>query len=142
MTPMMLLPFTSGLAVVGVALGFGMSAVLGFLLVYNVGHVALRWWALQAGWTYGARVAVALHQPLLQRATAWSGPAMALAVGAALPLAARALATPFAGWARSVLLAAALVGFGLLWLSRGRLTGLRFGLALLALAALVGWLWR
>src|SRR5204863_1435496 len=28
------LPFTSGLAVVGVALGFGMSAVLGFLLVY------------------------------------------------------------------------------------------------------------
>ncbi len=136
------LPFTSGLAVVGVALGFGMSAVLGFLLVYNVGHVALRWWALQAGWTYGARVAVALHQPLLQRATAWSGPAMALAVGAALPLAARALATPFAGWARSVLLAAALVGFGLLWLSRGRLTGLRFGLALLALAALVGWLWR
>ena len=40
------------------------------------------------------------------------------------------------------MLAAALVGFVLLWLSRGRLTGLRFGLALLALAALVGWLWR
>src|SRR3989442_8444144 len=104
------LPFTSGLAVVGVALGFGMSAVLGFLLVYNVGHVALRWWALQAGWTYGARVALALHQPLLQRATAWSGPAMALPVGAPLPPPGPALATPFAGWARSVLLAAPLLG--------------------------------
>ena len=136
------LPFTSGLALVGVALGLGLPAILGFLVVYNVGHVALRWWALRAGWTHGARVALALHQPLLQRAAAWSGPAMGLAVGAALPLAAPYLAGGFAAWARASLVATALAGFVVLWLCRGRLTGLRFGLALLALAALVGSLWR
>src|SRR2546422_1527417 len=81
-----------------------MDAVLGFLVVYNVGHVALRWWALRAGWTHGVRVAVALHQPFLQRAAAWSGPAMALVIGAALPLSAAYLAGPFPAWARGVLL--------------------------------------
>src|SRR5439155_21363918 len=126
------LPFTSGLALVGVALGLGLPAILGFLVVYNVGHVALRWWALRAGWTHGARVALALHQPFLQRATAWSGPAMGLAVGAALPLAARYLAAPFAGWALPTLVVAAIAGFVLLWLARGRLTGLRLGLAWVA----------
>ena len=136
------LPVTSGLALVGVALGLGMNAVLGFLIVYNVGHVALRWWALRAGWAHGVRVAVALHQPFVQRAAAWSGPAMALVIGAALPLSAAYLAGPFPGWARGVLLAAAAVGCALLWWWRGKLTGLRYGLALLAVAALAGWIWR
>jgi len=33
-------------------------------------------------------------------------------------------------------------GVGLLWWRRGQLTSLRFGLALLAVATLAGWLWR
>jgi mannose PTS system EIID component len=136
------LPFASALALIGVARGRGMAAVLGFLVVYNAGHVALRWWALRAGWTHGAGVAAALHQPLLQRAAALSGPAMACAVGAALPLAARYLSGPFAGWSRGALAAGATAGFALLWWRRGKVTGLRFGLALLALAALAGWVWR
>jgi len=136
------LPVTSGLALIGVALGLGMGAILGFLVVYNVGHVALRWWALRAGWTHGVRVAAALHQPLLQRAAAWSGPAMALVVGAALPLSTGYLAAGFTGWARGLLFGAAAAGCALLWWGRGRLTGLRYGLALLAVAALAGWVWR
>ncbi len=136
------LPFTSGLTLIGVAFGFGWWAIVGFLLVYNVGHVALRWWALRAGWSHGVRVAAALHRPFLQRAAAVSGPAMALAVGAALPLAAEYLARPFTGWGRATLVGTAAVGFALLWWRRGRLTGLRFGLALLAVAAILGWLWR
>jgi PTS system mannose-specific IID component len=136
------LPLTSALALIGVALGLGVWAVIAFLVVYNAGHVALRWWALRAGWTHGVRVAAALHQPVLQRAAALAGPAMACAVGAALPLVARYLSGPFAGWPRSALAAAAAAGFALLWWRRGTLTGLRFGLALLALAALAGWLWR
>jgi len=32
-------------------------------------------------------------------------------------------------------------GFALLWWQRARLTGLRLGLALLAVAALAGWVW-
>jgi mannose PTS system EIID component len=135
------LPLTSGLALIGVALGFGLPAVLGFLIVYNVGHVALRWWALSAGWTYGAQVALALREPLLQRATAWSGPAMALVIGAALPLVAQYLSSAFLGWSRLALAVVVGSGFVLLWWHRERLTGLRLGLALLALAALAGWLW-
>src|SRR6266853_4025476 len=38
------LPFNSGLALVGIALGLEWSAILGFLVLYNVGHVLLRWW--------------------------------------------------------------------------------------------------
>ncbi len=135
------LPLTSGLALVGVALGLGLPAILGFLCVYNVGHVALRWWALRAGWRYGARVAVALREPLLQRATAISGPAMALAVGAALPLVARFLSGDFHGPWRVAFAAVTAAGFGLLWWRRQALTGLRLGLVMLALAALAGWLW-
>jgi len=136
------LPFTSGLALIGVALGLGLRAVIGFLIVYNIGHVALRWWALRAGWTYGGRVATALREPVLQRATTLSAPAMALVMGAALPLVARYLTGGFLGWTRAALAAVAAGGFALLWWQRARLSGLRFGLVLLALATLGGWLWR
>jgi len=135
------LPFTSGLALIAVALGLGWSATLAFVVVYNVGHVALRWWALRAGWTYGAQVAQALREPLLQRATALSGPAMALVVGAALPLVAQYLSSALFGWTRLALAAVVAGGFALVWWQRARLTGVRLGLVLLAVAALAGWLW-
>src|SRR5260370_1208637 len=54
------LPFTSALALIGVAAGLGLSAGLGVLVVYNAGHVTLRWWGLRAGWTHGAPGAAAL----------------------------------------------------------------------------------
>jgi hypothetical protein len=67
---------------------------------------------------------------------------MACAVGAALPLSAQYLATPFGAWARGVLAGAAVIGFlSLRWLP-GRLTGLRLALGLAAAALLVGWVWR
>lgn len=135
------LPFTSGLALIGVALGLGLRAVLGFLVVYNAGHVALRWWGLRAGWTHGMRVALALREPFLQRAVALSGPAMAVVVGAALPLVARYLSAGFLGWSRAALAGVGVGGFVLLWWLRARLTSVRLGLALIAIAALVGWLW-
>src|SRR6266700_1482871 len=135
------LPLTSALALIGVALGLGLPAVLGFLLLYNAGHVALRWWALRAGWTYGAGVAQALREPLLQRGASVAARAMACVVGAALPLAARYLSGPFGGGSRVALAAVTAAGVGLLWWRRGQLTSLRFGLALLAVATLAGWLW-
>ena len=136
------LPLTSGLALIGVSLGLGLRAVFGFLIVYNIGHVALRWWALRAGWAYGGRVATALREPVLQRATALSAPAMALVAGAALPLVAQFLTSGFLGWTRAALAVVAAGGFALVWWQRARLTGLRFGLVVLALAALGGWVWR
>ncbi len=139
------LPFTSALAVLALARGAGLAAVLGFLVAYNIGHVALRWWALGAGWTHGMDVAAALHRPALRRAVALVGPAMAAAAGAALPVAARTLAAGLprgAGWARPAVAAVAAVGVALLWGWRTRLSGLRLALALLGAAALGGWLWR
>ncbi|PYO41811.1 MAG: hypothetical protein DMD33_12520 [Gemmatimonadetes bacterium] len=136
------LPLTSGLALIGVALGLGLWAIFGFLIVYNIGHVALRWWALRAGWAYGGQVATALREPVLQRAATLSAPAMALVAGVALPLVVHYLTGGFLSWTRAVLAVVAAGGFVLLRWQRARLTGLRFGLVLLALAALIGWFWR
>src|SRR2546430_6615370 len=63
---------------------------------------------------------------------------MALVVGAALPLVAQYLSSALVGWARLALAGVVAGGFALLWWQRARLTGLRLGLALLALAALAG----
>ena len=136
------LPLLSGLTLAAVALGARWIAVAAFLVVYNIGHVALRWWALKAGWTHGTRVSVALHHPVLQKAGALLGPAMAFAVGAALPLTAAYLSAPFESWARvalSIVAALSFLGFRL----RGdRLNGLRLSLALAALALVVGVIWQ
>jgi PTS system mannose-specific IID component len=136
------LPFLSGLALAGVALGAGWTAVGMFLLVYNIGHVGLRWWALKAGWTYGRRVSVALHHPALQKAGALLGPAMAFAVGAALPLTAAYLSGPFDSWARVALAVVAALGFLALRLRGDRLNGLRLSLGLAAVALVVGVIWQ
>src|SRR5206468_735375 len=60
---------------------------------------------------------------------------------AALPLVAQYLSGALFGWARLALAGVVAGGFALLWWQRRRLTGLRLGLALLAVAALAGWLW-
>lgn len=142
------LPLNSGLALAGIALGLGWSAIIGFLVLYNIGHVALRWWALQAGWTHGLRVADALRHPYLRRAGAFLAPAMAVATGAALPLAAGYLGGRFPdgeaipGWARLVLVGAVVTGVLLLQWRRLGLTGLRLGLGFAGVALMVGWVWR
>ena len=124
-----------------IGLGAGWVAVAGFFFVYNIGHVALRWWALKAGWTHGTRVSVALHHPVLQKTGAVLGPAMALAVGAALPLTAAYLSAPFDSWARLALAIVAGLSFLALRLRGDRLNGLRLSLVIAALALIAGVLW-
>jgi mannose/fructose/N-acetylgalactosamine-specific phosphotransferase system component IID len=136
------LPLNSGLALAGIALGLGWSAIVGFLVLYNIGHVGLRWWALRAGWTHGLRVADALRQPFLRRIGAVVAPAMAVAVGAALPLATAYLGGPFPGWARALMAGAAAAGVLLLQWPRLGLTGLRLGLGFAGLGLVVGLVWR
>jgi mannose/fructose/N-acetylgalactosamine-specific phosphotransferase system component IID len=135
------LPLLSGLTLAAIALGGGWIAVGVFLLLYNIGHVGLRWWALKAGWTHGTRVSVALHHPALQKAGSVLGPAMALAVGAALPLTASYLAAPFDAWARVALAVVAALAFLALRLRGGRLNGLRLALGIAAAALVAGWIW-
>ena len=136
------LPFTSGLAVVGVALGFGMPAVLGFLIVYNVGHVALRWWALRAGWAAGTQVVGALRNPVLQRALGAVVPAVALVFGFALPVVVRSLVRPFPLPLAIASGVVAVVGLALLRWQPGRIASLWMGLGAVLVAAAGGWLWR
>jgi PTS system mannose-specific IID component len=111
---------------------------VGFLVVYNAGHMALRWWALRAGWDHGMRVAAALHAPALQRAARFTAPAMAFAAGLALPAAAAALASGESTWERATVIGAAIVGLSLLTWLRTALDGARLGLAVTVLALVVG----
>jgi mannose PTS system EIID component len=70
--------------------GFGWSplgVVVGFLLLYNVGQLALRDWGLRAGWRFGLRVATALGHPVLQHGPRYIGRVSAVLGGLALPLA-------------------------------------------------------
>jgi PTS system mannose-specific IID component len=135
------LPFVSGLAVAAAALGAGAAAVVGFLVLYNAGHVFLRWWALRAGWDHGMRVAAALHAPALQRAARLTAPAMAFAMGMALPAGGAALSGVEPVWARAVFIALTVVGLGVLGWRRGVFDGARLGLVVTLLALAVGVLW-
>jgi PTS system mannose-specific IID component len=83
------LPACSLVALLAFGLGAGpLAVVLGFLLLYNVGHLALRAWGLAAGWAHGLRLASALGANWLQRGPQYIARAAALVAGFALPFAA------------------------------------------------------
>jgi len=135
------LPLLSAAALAAIALSAGAWAVLGFFVIYNLGHVALRWWALRAGWRAGTSVAGALHHPMLQRSLGLVLPAMALVSGVCLPLVMQWLVVPLP--ARPALAVLAVAAVGLVVVRRWpRITGLRFGLLAIGLGLLVGVAWR
>jgi mannose PTS system EIID component len=57
-----------------------------FLVVYNSGHLALRWWALQTGLAHGRNVSEALRQAPMVRWHETVVGAAALLLGLAIPL--------------------------------------------------------
>jgi len=63
------------------------GTVVGFLVLFNAGHFALRDWGLRAGWRHGLRVATALGHPVLQHGPRYIGRVAAVLGGLALPLA-------------------------------------------------------
>jgi mannose PTS system EIID component len=62
------------------------AAVAVFLIIYNSGHMALRWWALQIGLQHGRHVGEQLRQAPLLRWHEHVVSAAALLLGAVLPL--------------------------------------------------------
>jgi mannose PTS system EIID component len=87
-------------------------AVGAFLLIYNAGHFALRWWALRLGLNYGLRVGERLRRSRLDRAQRVMPAVGAFLLGALAPHAAAGTftaASPTLPW---VLAAFAAVGFG------------------------------
>jgi PTS system mannose-specific IID component len=91
-------------------------AILTFLVIYNAGHFALRWWSFRFGLTHGKHVGEELRKKPVQKVLHWLDFAGALLVGAMLPLV--VVRPAFPGWG------------GALWtvaLIAGAVLGLRFG---------------
>jgi PTS system mannose-specific IID component len=106
--------------------GSPLATVLTFLVLYNVGHLGLRIWGLQAGWRRGLAVAQSLGHPMLQRAQPQLGKVAAILSGLALPLAIERIIL-----SRELLfggtLIGALVGAVVLTLVQGRAEGSHHG---------------
>lgn len=82
------LPACSLIALLIFGLGApALGVAIGFLALYNVGHLGLRDWGLRQGWRHGMRVASALGHPVLQHGPRYIGRAAAVFGGLALPLA-------------------------------------------------------
>jgi PTS system mannose-specific IID component len=124
-----------------VALGaFGLEArpllVVGiFLVLYNVGHLWLRWWGLRVGFERGLRVADCLAHPVLRRGPQYLGAAAALLAGMSIPLALSRFVAPDRVLVGEMILAA-IVGGVLLARFGERAEGWRLALLVLALFVL------
>ena len=78
------------LAVLAFGLGMpGLPVALLFLGTYNVGHIVLRAWGLNAGWRQGLQVAAALGRPVLRELPRQLAALTAVTAAVALPLAVR-----------------------------------------------------
>lgn len=136
------LPVCSAVGLVTAALGSPLAGVVVFLALYNVAHLALRWWGTVAGWREGFGVAGALGRRTIQVGLRLASPAAGLAIGFALPVAGAWLAADLSVATRigvaGVAVAGVVVGRWLL----PALGGTRTGMALVALAAVVALAWR
>jgi PTS system mannose-specific IID component len=129
------LPFCAALALALSFLGLGVWAVVLFLVLYNLVHVGVRWWALRSGWRHGMTAASALNAPLVRRAGEAATPIAGLAVGFVIPVA-------FAGHmgATSQTTRLATIGLALAFLLVARLLAGRISGAALA-AIILGATW-
>jgi PTS system mannose-specific IID component len=110
-------PVCALFALLLVALGVAWwSALLAFLLIYNLGHVGLRWWSFRFGLRHGKHVGEELRKTPIQKAQSVLDFAGALLVGALLPLVIARPALP--GWGGALWTAA---------LALAAILGLRFG---------------
>jgi PTS system mannose-specific IID component len=92
------------------------TVLLAFLLVYNAGHVALRLWSFNFGFTHGKQVGEQLRRTPVQSVQRTLDFAGALLIGALLPLVVARPALP--GWGGALWTVALVVA---------ALLGLRFG---------------
>lgn len=131
------LPVCSVLALVAFGLGARPLVVVGlFLLVYNVGHFALRGWGLTAGWKYGMGVAKALATPVFRDGPRVLARLGALLAGIALPVTVARITQWGVGgipgrWSAASVLAITVVGSALLVRMHGRAEGWRVALGVL-----------
>ena len=135
------LPFSAMLALFAFGLGASPAmAVALFLAVYNVGHIWLCAWGLDAGWSGGMRVAAALGTPAFRQAPQRIAAFGLVLGGAAIPLAAKRLGTVVfcpSVWFVVAFAAGAAALAAILVRARGRVQGWIVALGLLALVTAV-----
>ena len=131
------LPFCSLIALLCFGLGAPPTVILVlFLVLYNVGHLALRAWGLHVGWTLGLGVAPALGSSVLRQGPMHVARAAAATAGVAVPLTTARLLGQQHALLGVVLLCSALAAIVLVRL-HGRVEGYKLALVLIALFALV-----
>ncbi|MDA1081275.1 MAG: PTS system mannose/fructose/sorbose family transporter subunit IID [Gemmatimonadetes bacterium] len=136
------LPLCSLIALLTFGLGASPFMVVAvFLGTYNVGHLALRIWGLNVGWSDGLAVAPALSTPLFRRGPLMLTRVAAVVGGVAIPLAlARSAgASPLGVFIIGGVGAAGAVMLGL---TQGRVQGWRVSLALLIVAGVAAMVLR
>ena len=134
------LPVASAVGLVLAVLVGPLVGVAAFLILYNAAHLALRLWALQAGWRGGMQVGKELGGAGIKLSMRIAGPAAAFAVGLALPLVGAWLSRGLDQSAMlgvAVVASVAIVMARWLWPSMG---ALRFGIGAVFVAILAGWL--
>jgi len=134
------LPVASAVGLILAVLIAPLAGVAAFLLLYNAANCALRIWALGTGWKGGMNVGKELGGRALKLSMRIAGPLAALASGLALPLVGAWLARgldPNALLGVSLIASLGIVFARWLWPTLG---ALRFGLSVVALAIIVGWL--
>jgi PTS system mannose-specific IID component len=108
-----------------------LTVVLTFVVLYNLGHLGLRLWGLEAGYRNGLQVANSLGNPLFRKGPAAVARVAALTAGVVWPLAVRGVVGPARSWLVFVLAAAAAGAFVVTRL-QGRVEGWRVAIAGLA----------
>jgi PTS system mannose-specific IID component len=134
-----LVPATMGAAILGVIAGAGLWVVPLLLVLYNMARLTTGVWALRTGLANGAHIGTAIGQSWLPRWAPGIGLAGGLLVGVAVPLAADWLLVGQKGAGVLVGIATVVAGLFATWRLGPHITSVRFGLVLVALAALVAW---
>lgn len=134
------LPVASAVGLMLAVLVGPLVGVVAFLALYNLAHMALRVWALRAGWRGGMLVGRELGGAGIKLSMRIAGPAAAFTVGLALPLVGAWLSRGLDQNAVIGMAVVASLGIAFarwLWPSLG---ALRFCLGAVLVAVLVGWL--
>jgi mannose PTS system EIID component len=130
------LPFCALLSLLVFGLGGGpWPTILSFVVTYNAGHLALRVWGMNVGWTEGMKVAHALGNPVMRQGPQLIGRAGALVAGVALPLVVQRIVGGNRLHLVEVLLAVAVGGVVIARL-HGRIEAWKWSLGALAVFAL------
>ena len=130
------LPLCSLIALAAFGLGARPVLVIAiFLVIYNIGHFALRAWGLRVGFQRGLRVADALAHPILRKGPQVVGTLAALLAGISIPLAAREI---IAGGRNltALIIVAGIIGGVFFARLGGRVEGWRISLFVLAIFVL------